>query len=89
MRLRPSLEAVYALLAMDQMAVWTAERGRGDREFVQLACETWRTAMRERKEAPNEDHLQPTMGPLAVHLLVRLRVFDRAPLTDRAQHTAS
>ncbi|GAA5996293.1 uncharacterized protein JCM10292_007515 [Rhodotorula paludigena] len=70
MRLRPSFEAVYAILAMDQKAVWTAERGRSDREFVQLACETWRTVLRERKEAPKEDHLQPTMGPLAVHLLL-------------------
>ncbi|GAA6008907.1 hypothetical protein JCM10207_004019, partial [Rhodosporidiobolus poonsookiae] len=70
MRLRPSIEAIYAALTMDNMDLYTAERGRPTREFVQTACEHWRTMLTRKREGLAEDKVALLQGPIALHLLL-------------------
>ncbi|GAA5859188.1 hypothetical protein JCM1840_003792 [Sporobolomyces johnsonii] len=66
MRHRPSIEAVWSLLAMDQMSTLATERGEGriEREYVDLVCETYRKLLREKRGELEEADLKALQGPL-------------------------
>ncbi|GAA6027012.1 hypothetical protein JCM8097_006039 [Rhodosporidiobolus ruineniae] len=69
MRLRPSVEAIYALYIMDQMVVLTSERGRTEREYVQIACEHWKTMLGPKRNELTDEQVALLQGPVAMELL--------------------
>ncbi|GAA5888110.1 hypothetical protein JCM6882_000283 [Rhodosporidiobolus microsporus] len=70
MRLRPSVEAIYALYTMDEMVVLAGERGRGERQYVGLMCGHWRTMLGQKKGELTPEQVEQLRGPLGVALLL-------------------
>ncbi|GAA5856913.1 hypothetical protein JCM5353_003753, partial [Sporobolomyces roseus] len=72
MRHRPSPEAIYCLIVMDWMTFLTREggRGRGDRDFVEVLCRSYRTLMMGRRGEIEEKDLERLQGPVNAHLLL-------------------
>ncbi|BGP13942.1 hypothetical protein JCM10213v2_001880 [Rhodosporidiobolus nylandii] len=68
MRFRPSMEALYALLVMDQMTLLTSERGRQERDFVDIAAKHWRTLL-AKKGGLKADQVAMLEGPIGVEIL--------------------
>jgi len=77
MRHRPSPEAIYCLIVMDWMSCLTQEggRGRGDRDFVEVLCRSYRTLMMGRRGEIEEKDLERLQGPVNAHLLVSLNLY--------------
>ncbi|GAA5987168.1 hypothetical protein JCM11641_002153 [Rhodosporidiobolus odoratus] len=69
MQLRPSLDAIYALLMMEQMAFLTSEKGRTERTYVETACRHWRTLLTEKRTALTDDQLGLLKGAVGIELL--------------------
>ncbi|GAA5833150.1 hypothetical protein JCM11251_005162 [Rhodosporidiobolus azoricus] len=70
MRLRPSMEAIYAMWTMDEMVLLTGERGRSEREYVGLMCGHWRTLLGLKKKDLTEEQVEQLRGPVGVALLL-------------------
>ncbi|GAA5868501.1 hypothetical protein JCM8547_006292 [Rhodosporidiobolus lusitaniae] len=69
MRHRPSMEAIYVLIVMDATVSLVGEKGRAEREYLQLACGHWRTMLGEKRGLLSEEQVGWLTGPIGIFLL--------------------
>ncbi|KAM0756283.1 hypothetical protein T439DRAFT_320987 [Meredithblackwellia eburnea MCA 4105] len=65
---RPSVEAIYTILAMDQMSTLTTDGGRRSRTYVDHAILQFKRLLDSHQSLPPEQ-VAALRGPLGIHLL--------------------
>lgn len=68
---RPSVEALYTLIAMDQMVTLTTEGGRNSRTYIDTAIVQFKVLL-DNVQKLSEEHVKALRGPLGTMFLVRL-----------------